>query len=239
MVTPSGLTFAIWGIIFLAQGIFTVVQMLPAYRANKLVQHGVSYLYFAACVAQSIWTFVFGYEIIWSSAIVMGAILASLVYIVWRLSKMEHDKKEFWLFKFPFSIHCGWIAAAFAVNVNAFIVAAGGGRVALISWAYLTLLWAILVAVFALVYLRSPDYTIAGVLIWATIGIASELNDPLDGIAAVFTQNQISAVRNAVIAVCALVSVATAGFAGFRIVKGRDVRELPEDEEIAYEGHTM
>ena len=94
-------------------------------------------------------------------------------------------------------------------------------------------------AVFALVYLRSPDYTIAGVLIWATIGIASELNDPLDGIAAVFTQNQISAVRNAVIAVCALVSVATAGFAGFRIVKGRDVRELPEDEEIAYEGHTM
>ena len=38
IITPSGGTFAIWGIIFISQGIFAVIQMLSGYRSNPLVQ---------------------------------------------------------------------------------------------------------------------------------------------------------------------------------------------------------
>eukprot|EP00979_Chaetoceros_neogracilis_P016141 scaffold7120_cov255-Chaetoceros_neogracile.AAC.5 len=59
---------------------------------------------------------------------------------------------DFWLFKFPFSLHCGWIAAAFAVNVtNIFVYAAGAQAGAQLNWSYLTLGYAVLVAVIWLI----------------------------------------------------------------------------------------
>ena len=69
LVTPTGWTFAIWGIIFLSQGIFAIVPMLPQHRSNALVQEGVSHWYFIACVFQAAWTFAFGYELIGRSTI--------------------------------------------------------------------------------------------------------------------------------------------------------------------------
>ena len=46
IVTPNGLTFSIWGIIFIAEAVFTIAQMFPKFRGVKLVQEGVSYWYF-------------------------------------------------------------------------------------------------------------------------------------------------------------------------------------------------
>ncbi len=101
IITPSGFTFAIWGIIFLSQLIFTVHQMLPKYRATSIVQDGVHLMYFYACIAQSAWTVIFGYEIFWLSVIAMFCILVSLFFIVVEQAKIDVSMKQFWLFKFP------------------------------------------------------------------------------------------------------------------------------------------
>lgn len=52
LVTPSGYAFAIWGIIFLSEAVFTVLQALPAYRSSDVVVKGVGYYFVLACIAQ-------------------------------------------------------------------------------------------------------------------------------------------------------------------------------------------
>lgn len=52
IVTPAGYAFAIWGVIFVSQGVFTVAQALPAFRSSDVVVKGVGYYYVLVCVAQ-------------------------------------------------------------------------------------------------------------------------------------------------------------------------------------------
>lgn len=221
LVTPSGITFAIWGIIFLSQGIFAVVQMLPKYCSAILVQEGVSYWYFVACIFQSLWTFAFGYEVLWLSVIFMGGILVSLFQIFKNQSRIESDLAEFWLFKFPFSIHVGWIAAAFAVNVNVLVFAAGAPAKVQLTWAVLTLLYVITVAAYGLAFSSPFDFTLPLVLLWASIGIASELKNPKDTILYTFTLDEISQVRNGVVFICVILALSVASLAGYRWYKAR------------------
>lgn len=235
IVTPSGFTFSIWGIIFAFQGVFSVIQMLSAYRDNILVQEGVQYWYFIACMFQSAWTFAFGYEVIWLSTTMMGGILISLAILVRLQSKIESEPslriKDFWLLKFPFSIHCGWIAAAFAVNVNVLVLDAGTQARGQEIWAFNSLLYAVLVAVCALVYLKPPDFTIPSVLVWATFGIFSELRKPKDAIVNTFTEAVITRFRATVIGVCVVLAVATTGYGLYRNFKKKndDTVENPDE----------
>lgn len=43
IVTPNSRAFSIWGLIFVAQAIFAVVQLLPRFRGTDMVQKGVNY----------------------------------------------------------------------------------------------------------------------------------------------------------------------------------------------------
>jgi len=227
LVTPSGGTFAIWGLIFISQAVFTVVQMLSGYRSNKLVQDGVSYSYFVACIFQSAWIFAFGYEIIWLSVLMMFGILVSLLKIVYRQSAIKSSPedriKDFWLYKFPFSLHCGWIFAAFAVNVNVWVVAENISAEYQEKWAYFTLGYAVVVAGLTFFYLSPPDFTIPSVLIWAVIGIANELTDPNDSITKNFDEDIIKRVRYNVIGVCLVLTVGTIAYGAQRVMKAKKV----------------
>jgi len=227
IITPAGLAFAIWGIIFIFQGVFAVLQMLSGYRSNALVQNGVSYWYFVACMFQSAWTIAFGYEVIWLSVVMMGGILASLVYIVIRQSAIESDPsatiKEFWIFKFPFSVHCGWIAAAFGVNFNVLIVASGYQVGDQETWAYVASGYVFVAAFFALVYLSPPDFTIPSVLVWATMGIVMELKEPKDVIVNAFSEAVITRVRDTAIEICVVLCIATAGYGAYRVYHCRNM----------------
>ena len=49
IVTPNSSAFIIWAVIFVFQGIFAVVQLLPRFRAVPMVQEGVSYWYCIIC----------------------------------------------------------------------------------------------------------------------------------------------------------------------------------------------
>jgi len=233
LVTPAGWTFAIWGIIFIFQGIFTVVQMLPDYRSLPMVQDGVNVYYFATCLAQSAWTFAFGYETIFLSVIFMVAILASLVKILLEQIKIEANLKDFWLLKFPFEIHCGWIFAAFAVNANAAIVAGEGGASAQMFWAVLSLLYILTVTVASFVYKKEPNFTIPSVLAWASLGIAIELNEPGARVADQFEEAIIKRVQFGVYFVFALILAAVGYFVYLTQKKKK------EEADADYQGEKM
>lgn len=103
IITPSNFTFAIWGIIFLSQLIFTIAQMLPQYSYTTIIQESIKYYYFYACVAQGAWQFAFGYEFMWIATVIMFLILAPLYIIVVEQMKISVSVGQFWLFKFPVS----------------------------------------------------------------------------------------------------------------------------------------
>lgn len=245
LVTPSWWTFSIWLIIFLFQGIFVVVQMMEEYRHLPIIQEGIYHWYFVVCALQGIWTLAFCNEIMWLSVIIMAGIMAALYQIVWRLSEFESDqtKKEYWLFRFPFSLHGGWIIVAFVLNLNVFSVAdpAAVGHPAL---TYLSLLTLVAAAVYALVGLSVPDYTIPSVLAWATMGIAVNLQDPENG-NRMYDEDTIGRVYVTVSVVCAFLVLGTTGFAVWNhaILPSRQAASEIEMEgpagETPYQGSAM
>jgi hypothetical protein len=122
LVTPAGFAFAIWGIIFTSQLIWCITQLLPRYRSKAVVLEGVGFYYVYTCLAEISWTLCFTTNYIALSLILMVSILIPLVVIVSKSSKISNDNtSDYWLLKFPFEIHAGWIMAATLVNINVFL----------------------------------------------------------------------------------------------------------------------
>uniref|UniRef100_A0A7S1DA20 Uncharacterized protein n=1 Tax=Cyclophora tenuis TaxID=216820 RepID=A0A7S1DA20_CYCTE len=217
IITPIGWAFSIWGIIFLSQGIFTVVQaVVPSYRSSALVQKGIGYSYCVVCVAQAMWSVLFGYEQIVASLLAMITILCYLLRIVYEQYKIRVDNEEdsskkpldFWLLIFPFSIHAGWITVASLLNISVVLVRFHVPSNIQLAVAIATI---VILYIATAVHLRSPDepnYVIPTVFSWALFGIYSGLKHPNGLIRNTFSDGQIffvqhsAAVSSAVILAC-------------------------------------
>jgi translocator protein len=171
LVTPIGAVFSIWAIIFISQFIFAIAQLLGPYRQDPLVTKGVGRYYIGACLAQVGWTLAFTYEVIWLSLIFMLSILFFLVSIVVTQYKTQEKTAnlDYWLLKFPFAIHCGWIIAASFVNLSVVFVAYGLQATLQYYYAFATVGCVFLIAVAALRYPDRAEYVIPVVLAWATV----------------------------------------------------------------------
>jgi benzodiazapine receptor len=210
ILTPSGWAFSIWGIIFISQLIFAIVQFLPSFRSLPMVQDGVGYWYIAACIFQIAWTPLFTYDIIWASLVAMLLILGSLVGLLTSQyftndTSSKRRMLEFWVLKFPFAIHCGWICAATALNVNVVVVFYGASIPTQLTVGILSLAVLHAVALFVLYVPNKPNYTIPLVLAWANGAIASELSTPEDSISNRFSEDIILGVKNAAASVSVII----------------------------------
>ena len=205
LVTPAGYAFSIWGVIFIAQFIWAVAQMLPLFRSKPLVVHGVGFSYLFVCLAQIAWTFLFTLQYITASLVAMIFILIPLINIIASTSRLTHEGiLHYFLLKFPFEIHGGWIMAATVVNSNVVLVADGFSTSiqAYVAWASLAVL-----AMFAIYYSRT--YVVAIVIAWASFAIAVELKHPTNAIAMNFSAGNINWVKriSEILALSILVSV--------------------------------
>lgn len=186
LVTPAGWAFAIWGLIFLMQAIWSIVQIaVPSARSNPQVVEGVGKKYISVCFFQCAWTFAFGYEQMLLSMVFMLGILYYLyqIYVSQQAVLDQHDdidntafSKNYWLFLFPFGLHLGWIVAASLVNANLLLVAWGASAPFMFVAAVVTVLVALGVASFTL-YKESqkqqpPTVVIPVVLIWALVRLS-------------------------------------------------------------------
>ncbi|MCJ7734498.1 MAG: hypothetical protein MUP11_08110, partial [Anaerolineales bacterium] len=120
-------------------------------------------------LANSIWIFLWHYEIFSLTLLAMITILTTLLVINRYLAQSESSTK--WLVKLPFSIYLGWISVATIANVSQFLYYfnwSGWGIDATV-WAALMLAVATLLGI--LMAWRENDLPYALVLIWAFIGI--------------------------------------------------------------------
>jgi len=142
LITPRASCLGyVWAAIFLLEGFFAMTQLLPRYRAQPLVQDGVGSIFFFVVTTQMAWTITFGFEMMIPAFISMFALLISLLIIVnrqWAVVKVETAAEErqkdlaaqppglsYWLLRFPFAIHAGWIAVVTPLMLSVVLVKEG------------------------------------------------------------------------------------------------------------------
>merc|ERR1712087_78322 len=188
-----------------------IAQMFPKFRGKAMVQDGVKFYYILTCIFQVAWTFVFSFEVIELSVVLIVSIWASLVAILYSqyYTESEGTLVEFWLLRFPFAIHCGWLTAASALNVNVLVVSIGPEPAAPTQLAVGIVSLAVLhaVSVWVLFGFKRPNYTIAGVLAWANGWIYAELQQPRSQVVDLFHEDIISGVSYAALAVTFIISL--------------------------------
>ncbi|MFC1846201.1 hypothetical protein ACFLYM_02155 [Chloroflexota bacterium] len=127
LFVPAGLTFSIWGLIYILLAIFVIYSLIVAFKKNT--QHSsfignIGILFFVSCLANIGWIFAWHYEILPLSLVFMLLLLGSLImiYIRMRIGKSNSPQTEKYLVHLPFSIYLGWITIATIANVTALLV---------------------------------------------------------------------------------------------------------------------
>jgi len=197
LITPSGYAFAIWGIIFTAELVWTIFQTLPSYRSHPLVVKGVGYNFALACFAQCLWTILFALEHMVASLVAMVSILIPLLLILKQTSSPKSFQStttaEYWLLKFPFEIHASWILAATMLNINVVLVAykASSTVQTAVGWSCLAFLFGAGIYALTQTPTRNRVWVVPCVVAWASFAISKELSSPRDTIVATFSEGTI------------------------------------------------
>ncbi len=173
LVTPAGYVFAIWGIIYILLAAFAAYQALPSQR-NMRYHKQIGALFILSSVFNCIWLFLWQYNYIALSVVLMLALLATLIAIYLRLGigKTETPHGEKLLVHLPFSVYLGWITIAAIANISAALVSVGwnGFDVNLQTWAIVVL--AVALAITLAVIVARRDVAFSLVVVWAFVGIA-------------------------------------------------------------------
>ncbi|MEJ2013278.1 MAG: hypothetical protein P8X64_13765 [Anaerolineales bacterium] len=170
---PAGYVFAIWGLIYLALGAFSIYQALPGQRDNSRLKR-IGYLFAASSLANIVWLFLWHYEQFLWTLLAMFALLIILIaiYLRLRIGRESISLAQRWFVDTPFSIYLGWISVATIANVTQMLwyVGWGGWGIAPEIWAVVLLL--IVAALSTAMAISRGDVPFLLVIIWAAAGIA-------------------------------------------------------------------
>ncbi|MCL5877133.1 MAG: tryptophan-rich sensory protein [Candidatus Bathyarchaeota archaeon] len=173
LITPAGYVFSIWGVIYILLAAFAVYQALPSQK-DKPYQKQIGALFILSSVFNCVWLFLWQYDYITLSVVVMFALLATLISIYTRLGvgKSKAPLREKLLIQTPFSVYLGWITIASIANVSAALVSVNWDRLGISAdtWAVVVLALALVVALAVIFTRRDIAYSL--VIIWALAGIA-------------------------------------------------------------------
>jgi hypothetical protein len=185
LFVPAGLTFSIWGIIYILLAILVIYQLIVTFRKDESGLKPfkkIGYLFFISSILNMGWIFAWHYEIVSLSVVIMLLLLGSLLAIYLRLGvgKKGTTKKEQYLTHLPFSIYLGWITIATIANVTALLVDLNWNRFGLSEqfWAVTVIIVGIAIALAVL--FRRQDIYYCLVVDWALLGILlKRLADPV------------------------------------------------------------
>jgi len=172
LITPAGYVFSIWGVIYLLLGVFVIYQALPSQKGEY--QGEIGFFFVLSSIFNIIWLFLWQYEFLGFSLILMFMLLASLIAIYVRLGigKSRASLRERLAVHLPFSTYLGWITIASIANVATTLVSVNwnGFGIPPETWAIMIIIVALLVTL--LVTATRVDFAYGLVIIWALMGIA-------------------------------------------------------------------
>ena len=176
LFVPAGLTFAVWGLIYVLLGIFVIYPLIPSVRRDPRkvdFVRRIGPLFFISCIANIGWIFAWHYQILPLSLIFMLILLGCLLFIYLRLNvgKSETTRAERYFAHLPFSVYLGWITIATIANVTALLVNINWNTWGLSEqfWAVAVIIVGIAIALSMLFTRKDIYYSL--VVDWALLGI--------------------------------------------------------------------
>ncbi len=176
LFTPAGVTFSIWGLIYLLLGAHVLYQLglfrdRPDTDADSAQLNRVGVPFAVSSLANTAWVFAWHYDVIWLSAVLIVVILVCLAAVVTTLRRSGLEGRRRWLVGLPFSVYFGWTTVAVVANMTVLLVSRGwdGFGLADSTWAAIMVLVAM--GIGTVTMLRNADVAYGLVLIWAFAGI--------------------------------------------------------------------
>jgi hypothetical protein len=170
LFAPIGFTFAIWGVIYLLLGVYTVVQLV----ADNSVIRAITPWFSASSVLNGAWIVAWHYEALWLAAIIIIGLLWTLIRINQRTTAERTTLGATIAIRLPFAIYFGWVTVATVANISALLVQAGFSEGLVLSaetWTVIIVIVAALIGSVTALINSSASYAL--VLVWAFWGILS------------------------------------------------------------------
>jgi hypothetical protein len=163
LFVPAGITFSIWGIIYMLLGVYCVGQFTAGIQ---VVYARTGWLFAITCILNAAWIICWHYEKLPLSLLTMVVLLITLIFINIQISGLPLR-----IMKASFGIYLGWICIATIANVTALLVHYNWNRFGISeeTWTIIMILTGALIASVTLYRLRNPFIGLS--VIWAFSGI--------------------------------------------------------------------
>lgn len=177
LFVPAGITFSIWGLIYLLTLFFTVYQLVLAFSQEESKQGlaaRVGIWYILVSLGNAAWILAWHYRMIPLSVALMLLILFSLVVFYQKAnpnSRKSSGIMETMAFRVMAGVYLGWISVATIANITALFVSMGLGNLwpGAVFWTIFLLITAGTLAI--IIMFTRNDAAYALVTAWAVLGI--------------------------------------------------------------------
>lgn len=171
LFAPAGLTFSIWGLIYLLLGGYIFYQFTKGGKKKEKLLKKINPFFITTSIANIAWIFSWHYDYIGLSLFLMLILLISLIKIADILRREKLKFKEKLFISVPFSVYFGWITVATIANITVFLVSLGwnGFGMADFIWTSIILLIGALIGILRMC--RDKNIAYGLVLVWAYFGI--------------------------------------------------------------------
>lgn len=182
LFTPTGLTFAIWGVIYVLLLGYSVFQLkvVQDLSVRQNLMDDIAIFFIVSSLANTAWIVAWHYGYYLASLILIVVVLISLILINNEIKYGSLKGMDYVLIKTPFAIYFGWLTVATIANVTAYLVSINFSGLGISDsiWTILVLLVSLIIGVITMIHYQSIAY--GAVLLWAYAGIIIRHNIDLN-----------------------------------------------------------
>jgi hypothetical protein len=183
LFTPAGITFGIWGVIYIGLTLFCIYHISKAWTKSQLdpTNHDTELIggwFIINNLAAAGWLLAWVNESLLTSLILMGVQLISLIAIHLNLHMFDPRRtvasRVFTMI--PLSIYFAWITIAAITNTCVYLESTGwdGGQLTSVDWTKIMIGIAVLITVLVITTRRNVVYGL--VMAWGLYGIIIKRN---------------------------------------------------------------
>ena len=161
LCAPAGVTFAIWGLIYILLGIYVVLVWRDQNEGNNIKRQT---LFIISSLLNGAWILSWHYDAIGLSLLIMIGLLVTLIFLALAI-----DRTHYYI-RIIFHLYLGWITVATIANVTIYLVFLNQSFLKPDDLWTVFILWiGVIIGLLAAHKLKSITYLM--VLSWAYIGI--------------------------------------------------------------------
>jgi hypothetical protein len=169
LFVPAGLTFSIWGAIYLLLLGYCIIQFR---QSDQAAVPAIGTLFALTCVLNAGWILAWHYTKVPLSVIIMAGLLVSLILINLNISNLNLG-----FIKAAFGIYLGWICIATIANIAAMLVDTGWNGLGISEeiWTIIMIAAGTVIVSLSITGMKNPFIGLS--VVWAFAGIVIKRQD--------------------------------------------------------------